>query len=64
MHPIANPIVNSKIAAPKIAVMPNSNSVGLLTKTAFIFEAINEIEDPKAKIVEPASLSEIWYLKP
>ncbi len=59
MHPMANPIVNSKIAAPKMAVRPNSNSLGLLSKTAFIFEAIKDIEDPKAKIVEPASLSEI-----
>lgn len=56
---MANPIVNSKIAAPKIAVKPNSNSLGLFNNTAFILEAIKEIEEPNARIVDPANLSEI-----
>ena len=61
-HPIAKPIVNSNIAAPIIAVNPSSNSLGLFFITPFILDAIREIEEPKAKIVDPANLSEIWYL--
>ena len=59
---MAIPIVNSNIAAPKIPVSPSSISSILLRRTAFIFEEMRLILDPRAKMVEPASLSDILYL--
>lgn len=58
-QPKAKPIVNSNNAAPIIPVNPNSNSFGLSIITPIILVAIKEIEEPKARIVEPANLSEI-----
>ena len=52
----------SKMEAPSMQVKPNSNSAFLFDRTAFILEAINEIEEPKARIVDPAILSDILYL--
>ena len=62
-HPIASPTESSNIAPPTIPLRPSSNSSGLFNNTEFMFDAISLIDDPNARIVAPASLSEILYLK-
>ena len=48
--------------APSIQVRPSSNSARLFERTAFMLEAINDIDELRANIVEPARRSDILYL--
>ena len=58
--PIA--IVIWNMAEPNIPVRPNCISSLLFKNTAFMFEAYKPTLPPNAKSVDPANLSEIWYL--